>query len=401
MPPEVEMTTTGADSEVFPELEQVRSAALRALGDVRPVSVDEDSAFFGGQRTEAGRSLPPPYLVHFLLIDLLRFPALGQSEKVAWTVPIQFRDRFLVIEHRKMGLGVFAQDAAADNEFAREVVARIHKAVKAARRFFDWLASRVVAQSRVNVVNNASQLFARFEFLLRSYRAKRDEAIARADEKIVTKQQGPDGEVTSVFLPRFELENESRWLALAAVDAFFSWTEHVFVHLAILTGKATTGHQVTELAEADWPVKFKAVLDITDAITKKLFDDLLEIRRELRNFMAHGAFGKDGQAFHFHSSAGAVPVVLPHRAGSRRFMVAAATHFDDEVTLAIIEKFVAHLWAGDRSPARIYVQESGLDLILTRASDGRYASAMRSDDDMQSLVDELHYFSDQAANMDW
>jgi hypothetical protein len=37
---------------------------------------------------------------------------------------------------------------------------------------------------------------------------------------------------------------------------------------------------------------------------------------------------------------------------------------------------------------------------LTRASDGRYASAMRSDDDMQSLVDELHYFSDQAANMD-
>jgi hypothetical protein len=392
--------STNVDNEVFPELEQMRGAALRALGDVRPVSLAEESAFHG-QRTGAGQGLPPSYLVHFLLIDLLDFPSLGHFEKVAWTVPVQFRGRVLVIEHRKLGLGVFVQDAAADEELARELVARIHRAVKAARPFFDWLASRAVARSRVNVVNNASQLFARFEFLRRSYRAKRDEAIARRDEKVITEQQGPLGHVASVFLPRFELENESRWLALAAVDAFFSWTEHVFVHLAILTEKATTGHEVTELAEADWPDKFKAVLDITDATTKKLFDDLLEIRRELRNFMAHGAFGKDGQAFHFHSSAGAVPVVLPHQTGSRRFIIAAATHFDDEATLAIIEKFVEHLWAGDRSPARIYIQESGMPLILTMASDGRYAAAMCSDEDMQSLVDELSYRSDQAANMDW
>jgi hypothetical protein len=335
-------------------------------------------------------------------VDLLKFPALGHSEKVAWTVPVLFRDRVLVIEHRKLGLGVFARDAAAEDAIARELVVRVQKAVKTARPFFDWLASEAVAQSNVNVVNNASRLFARFEFLQRLYRAKRDEAYARRDEKIVTEHQDErGGKTTSIVLPRFELEDESRWLALAAVDAFFSWTEHIFIHLAILTGKATTGHQVTEIAEADWPEKFKVVLDISSATTKKLFDELLEIRRETRNFMAHGAFGKGGRAFRFHSTAGAVPVVLPHRAGSRRFRVDAATYFDDEATLAIIDQFVEHLWTGNLCPARIYIQESGLELILPMASDGTYARAMSSTDEMQSLVDGLNEAWDQAANMDW
>jgi hypothetical protein len=151
------------------------------------------------------------------------------------------------------------------------------------------------------VINNSQQLFSRFEFLLRSCRAKRDEALARTDERVVTEEKHDYGGTSTLTVwPRFELENESRWLALAAVDAFFSWTEHVFIHMAILAGKVTTGHQVTELAEADWPDKFKTVLNIAEAPTKKLFDDLVEIRREMRNFLAHGAFGKDGRAFHFH-----------------------------------------------------------------------------------------------------
>jgi hypothetical protein len=82
-------------------------------------------------------------------------------------------------------------------------------------------------------------------------------------------------------------------------------------------------------------------------------------------------------------------------------MIASATYFDDKATVAIIERFVAHLWAGARSPARAYIQESGLDLILPMASDGTYRRAMCSDNEMRNLVDELHQLADQAANMDW
>jgi hypothetical protein len=67
------------------------------------------------------------------------------------------------------------------------------------------------------------------------------------------------------------------------------------------------------LAIGDWKDKFKAAIDLRDQTAKGHYDTLLEIRRQIRNFVAHGAFGKDGQAFDFHSSAGAVPVRLPHQ----------------------------------------------------------------------------------------
>jgi hypothetical protein len=35
------------------------------------------------------------------------------------------------------------------------------------------------------------------------------------------------------------------------------------------------------------------------------------------------------------------------------------------------------------------------------ASDGSYAGAMGSEEDMQYLIDGLHYRADEAANMDW
>lgn len=388
---------------MFHDLDEVRARARRALAEVDP-HPDAYGREFDGNRTNAGRSLPEPYLVRLLLIDLLGFPHTGPEEKVAWTVPLKFRGRTLVVAHRKMGLGIFSGDLANDEGSARDLAGRIHKAVKAARPFFDWLAGRAVAKSELNVVNNSAQLLARFEFMLRTYRNKRDEALACEDQQIVTGFVDGHGTPKTVSLPtpeRLEREDEGRWLVLAVVDAFFSWTEHIFVHLGILMGKAQTGHEVTALAEANWPDKFKSVMDLSDPTTKLLFDDLLEIRTEMRNFMAHGAFGKGGRAFEFHSAAGAVPVLLPKEAGSRRFEIADATYFDDAATVATIEKFADHLWSGGRSPARLYIQESGLPLILTMAINGEYAGAMQSEEDMERLVAGLHQMFDQAANMDW
>lgn len=386
------MSNEKEDAGAFPDEEQVRAAALRALGEVRPVNDPERYEWAGG-RTNAGRNLPEPYLVYFLLVDFLKFPSTGIGEKVAWTVPLAFRDTIAVVSHRKFGIGVFG----TDEETAREVTNRIQKAVKEARPFFDWLALQAVTRSSLNVVNNANSLFDRFEYLLKLYREKCKEAEDRKDEKVVTEV----GNMTSVTFPAYQLGREARWLALSVVEAFFSWTEHVLIHLAIITGQVRTGLEVSELAAADWETKFKTALDVNDRSTKSLFDQLVEIRRELRNFVAHGAFGKKGQAFHFHSSAGAVPVVLPHRAGSRRFSIAGADHFDHEAALSTFEQFIKHLWSGTRTPARLYIQESHLPLILTMASDGRYSEAMQSENAMNNLIDRLNYESDTAANMDW
>lgn len=387
--------------ELPPELEPTREAARRALGKLLPAqeSTSADSKFlFNAQRTEAGRKLPPYYLVYFLLVDLLGFRNLGRFEKLAWSIPVDFDGKAFLIEHRKFGVGVFAHDPVAENDQAREIVNLIHKGVREAEPFFEWLANRAAQESKLNVENNSHSLFTRYEFFRSSYQKTDIEATARADERVRT-ERGKNA--YTIHFPGLELRQHARWLALAAIDAFFSWTEHVFIHVAILSGTVTTGLEVAKLAESEWQEKFKKALSLSDPDVKKLYDQLVDIRRQLRNFIAHGAFGKQGEAFHFHSSAGAVPLLLPHKAGKSRFALSDSFVFEEAAALKVIDDFIAILWSGSREGAGLYINETGLPLILTMAADGSYARAMSSIEEMKELVDHLSARFDQATNMDW
>lgn len=94
-------------SNLPPELEPIRQAALRALGPVKSADSNTQASgsfLFTAQRTEASRELPPYYLIYFLLIDLLGFENLGRFEKIAWSIPIDFGGRAFLIEYRKLGV---------------------------------------------------------------------------------------------------------------------------------------------------------------------------------------------------------------------------------------------------------------------------------------------------------
>ncbi len=293
-----------------------------------------------------------------------------------------------------MGLGIFAEKVEEKEDAIREIVIRIQKAVKRAEPFYEWLADQALARSAVNVTNNSSELFDRYQFLVNLFKEKTADAIVRAREFVDL----PGGGKRYVG---GQLRREARWLALAAIDAFYSWTEHVFIHVAILLMRITTAAEITALAEAEWSKKYKAVFDLGDKAAKQYFDRLTEIRYELRNFTAHGAFGKQGEAYSFHSSAGAAPVFLPHKAGSRKYRMGAAIAFREEDALALIEEFITYLWSGGREPARMYLHDSELPVILTYAADGTYAAAMNSINSMNEFMEYEQARWDRAADMDF
>lgn len=398
-------SSTALKSPLPTELEAVREKALRAIRPLKPLdsSTEHDpKTLFLARRTNAGRELPPYYLVYFLLVDLLGFPYAGKWEKTAWSVAVDWRGRGFLIEHRKMGLGVFAQDVEHDESAAREIVIRIQKAVRAAQPFFEWLAGEAVSRSAVNVVNNASSLLGRYVFLRDSYHSKCDEYAKRKTERVVTEGTTTEGGTWAhTSYPAFHLVAESNWLAISAVEAFFAWTEHIFIHVAVMMGRKSTATEITEMAEADWSVKFQSALDPTDSGAKTHYDRLVSLRKELRNYVAHGAFGKQGEAFFFHSGAGAVPVLLPHKAGSRKFKIAHGLSFDAPAAFSAMEDFIAYLWSDERAPAEIYIQQSELPLILTYVHDGTYSRAMNSAEDMEEFVRHLTGEFDRAADMDW
>jgi hypothetical protein len=373
----------------------VEAAARKAISPLTPLNIDDID--FSGSRTNAGRCLPPYYLVYFLLVDLLGFTNLGRGEKVAWSVPVEFEGCKLIIEHRKFGLGIFAANLPADEVAAAEVAKHIHAGVKAAEPYFNFLADSAAKGSRLNVKNNSRELYERFKFFADSYEIKRMEAEARNHEQV--RIEYTNG--YSVSFPSSGFRREARWYAVTAIEAFFSWTEHLFIHLAIIQGRITTGAAVAKIADAPWGDKFKSALDLSNADTKDFYDKLVALRRQIRNFVAHGAFGKDGQAFSFHSGAGAVPLLLPHRQNKDGFRFGDGVEFVTYDAIVLIRDFIEHLWGGNLAPAKIYIQESGLPLILSQSADGTYTRAMASKEGMTEFTDYQQRMFDEAADMDW
>lgn len=381
------------------DIEKIKDRASKALFPLQPAgpSTTWDEKFWlTASRTNAGRNLPPYYLVYFLLVDLMKFPRTGMEEKVAWSVPVEFNGRGYSIEHRKFGLGIFATDHPRAESDAEEIAKRIRKALRVSEPFFDWYASEAAKQSHLNIINRSQDLFERYEYFLGLYEAKRLEAGARKDDVVKT----PMGSGTSYHFPAGPLRREAKWLALSAIESFFSWTEHVLTLIPILFGSVQTGDEVAALANAEWEQKFKASLDITDKTTKQFYDELALIRRQLRNVVAHGAFGKQGEAMQFHSAAGAVPMLLPHK-HKGTFKFGKGIDFVDHQAIERLAAFVTHLWSGTRAPAFVYIQKWELPLILTFAQNGDYQKAMSSVADMEAFASHLGAVMDNYANMDF
>lgn len=361
-----------------------------------------DLESYGSRRTDAGQGLPGYYLCYFLLVDLLGFKCYGHGEKVAWSIPVEIEGQPFLIEHRKLGLGVFALGGSDSENAAMEVVRLVRKGVQTAQPYFEWRAQQAVNKSNINVINRCLDLYQRFEFTLGQYDSKMEEVEASRGKVIETEHQ--DG--FSLSFPEYRLQREAEWLATSAVESFFSWTEHVFVHLTILNGGCKTGEDVKDLAKAEWKDKFKAALGLDDPELKRYYDKLTTIRYQIRNFVAHGAFGKAGEAFKFHSNVGAVPVQLPHRQGeySYRFSTSLPSANDgaqsDRHALVCIQEFVDYIRSGDRVPAWMFLDE-GFDVVLTFAQDGTYQRAMKSVDDMGSFIDHWSGLAERYANMDW
>ncbi|CAH1602835.1 hypothetical protein THF1C08_890003 [Vibrio jasicida] len=168
---------------VMPEDKEILvQRALRALGNVKPATentVAPKDFLFKAGRTNAGRQLPAYYLVYFLLHDLLGFKDLGRFEKVSWSIPIDYNGKAFVIEHRKFGLGVFAYDPENDEADAVEITKAIQRAVKVAKPYYEWVATEAVSRSHLNVSNNCTELFGRYEYLLSLYKKEQQESIER------------------------------------------------------------------------------------------------------------------------------------------------------------------------------------------------------------------------------
>jgi len=288
------------------------------------------------------------------------------------------------------------QNSAQENE----IVTKIDSAVRQSGSFFEAVAQNAVSESKLNLLNRCGDLFSRFEFLRRMY----NERIKTAEEKKndVTKDEVTTGSVsyTTYHYPAQVLRREASHFAISAIEAFYSWLEHLFVHLAVIAHRQWSGEKIGQLIVAEWQEKYKTAIGLNGRTKNIFFNELLLIRRQLRNFVAHGAFGKNGETFHFHSAVGAVPVYRPNHK-EKGYRLTGEMNFEDGRVFQIFDRFVDFLWNSEFEPGMIYLHESSLPTVLPYAKDGTYTHAMKTKEQMHRLLERLNYFWDQSENMDW
>jgi hypothetical protein len=162
------------------EFEVVRSAARRAINPIKPADASTQTPnadfLFDAQRSDAGRSFAPLLSCLFSSCGasgLQKPRAIWESE---WSIPIDLDGVAYIIEHRKMGVGVFVQNKEKDEAQARRIVSLIEKGVKAAAPFFKWMAETAIQDSKLNVRNVSDRLFARYLYFRDSFKAASTDA---------------------------------------------------------------------------------------------------------------------------------------------------------------------------------------------------------------------------------
>lgn len=361
-----------------------------------------------GVKSESSYLLPTYYLLYFLLHDLLEFRNFGRFEKISWTFVLDYKDRIFIIQHTKFGMRIYLQDPNNDESFARQLAIKLKKTVKGIKEYFNFRAEEAVKSSKLNVENLNEDLYDRYQYLRSLFEKEFKAYECWKDKTRYVEMPTYTDKKTGITVIRTKIINHSQkhlrrlnWLSISCVEAFFSWTEHLFVHLAIIAEGLCNGEKVASLIGADWKDKFNSAISDESTEIKQLYDDLLIVRRQLRNFISHGAFGKDGNAFYFHSQVGAVPVIINNDNQGNKFSLHGSLSFDEREVMNHLDHFIKYLRTGKTGIAMLYTQDTALPSILTLASNGEYANAIKNPDSMIKFRERILHDFDTSMNMDW
>ena len=379
-------------------LETTRNIVQRAMSGVSKPS--KSAGITGRYTVFKGVPHSEYYLIFLMLVDLLEYEYFGPYEKIAYGIPIEFDGLSYSINYQKFGMRIECSEGGDGANFYKI----IRKGIKAAKPYFLWRAEQASTSSNLNLESKCPILWSKYQYLKEQSKQLLDKFEKDKDKPKVEKGYNDDGSLrySSVSFPAYQFLEQGRWIHEAAVDAFFAWCEHALVHIAILMGHLKTGKEIASLLKGEFAPKCKLVLDLSSPDDKTAYDDILLLRNELRNFVAHGSFGKDGAAFTFHTATGAIPLkILDNKSRSDfSFSFGGAASRDWEMDYLRIDNFLKQLWENGKSPAKQYL-ETGFPCILTYAAKGTYKKAMASEAKMQNFLEHLGRCIDNAANMDF
>ncbi len=315
-------------------------------------------------------------------------------EKTAWAIRLQFKGKPIRLEHGKFGMRM-ATVKPPGKRILNEFVRLLYKALPLTDKALQPHVEEQVRAGNVTVRNRHHLFRHRYEFL----REEANGAFAQPSPDLGDLIRGALTERrAAISADPFKAEREGFFLGGAAIDAYFSWLEHILLLILPFAKRDLVDPDLVEFIRANWRDKLKAIWNVsTSRERKKLYDSLLEIKERLRNPITHGGFDSSQSSLGVHMPyVGAIPANLS-RFTEGMFPLQEASFAD---ACQLFDRVDNELWEGDTSYGMTFA-DSGLDVAFDEGSRKEYLSAMTSHEDFCAWLDALSRHVDNLVNMDW
>lgn len=353
-------------------------------------------AWTGGHKFSlAFGAFPVPGMVAWFLSEYVGAPDTGRAEKLAWQLRFTFRGHRCALSLQKFGLRLYV-DGDLDEESASQLVEELIRKLRSAmqvveRSVFAPFARAQLDAGNLTIRNQAHHLRGMYEhFRALAEQVREPQATGRSLEDVMNAWSAERAE-----------EQDRFFNAVAMVNAYFSWLEHILVLCRPLTPPRPAPDTLRDFIGKRWRDKFRDVFDVSQpGRAKSVHDALHDVAEEHKNTYSHGGFDKRDGAFLIHSELGAMPARLSDDVLGQVVGMPLGQTPTVAAILAVLDDADDWLRTGPTQYGVMYA-ELGLDLPLQQEHLDRAFAAMTSVDDFRAWLDAFGQHVDDLSNMDW
>jgi hypothetical protein len=379
-------------------------AARKRLAPVLDKLEPSEAASYQARVPVERERMPVPWLPYIALVQVIGCRDLGPADKTMWQVPFRYDGIEVMLTHEKFGVRLYlgvAEDGGGSQRLAAEIVGKLNAIVKTIEKeALQDLAEQKLDNGEVTLRNQHHRLRRAYEH----FRTEAEQILA-ASEADDTRELGTVEE--GDFLLRgisktFQRLEVGGFNAIAAINAYFSWLEHVLTLALAFGGADPAGGTLRDHIGNRWGDKFRRVFNTQDTDANRILGRLHEVAEDYRNTFGHGGFDKLGATVGVQiEGIGPIPARLTDVRRSPHFELYPFAPLSFEQVTAVLDEVDRFLHEHPATKYAVAFIETGFDVPFDPDSRREYADAMKSEDRFTRFLDERGEEIDRIANMEF
>jgi hypothetical protein len=347
--------------------------------------------------------IPVPWLQYMALVQVIGCRDLGPTEKTMWQVPFRYNGTNAMLTYEKFGVRLYLDlgEGGGSGQLAAEIVGKLNAIVKTVERdSLRDLAEQKFDDGEVTLRNQHYRLRRAYDH----FRAEAERLLA-ASEAEDTRELGTieEGDLLSRGISKkFQRLEVGGFNAIAAINAYFSWLEHVLTLALAFDGTDPAGGTLREHIGNRWGDKFRRVFGTEDSNANRVLGRLHEVAEDFRNTFGHGGFDKLGATVGVQlEGIGAIPARLTDVRRSPHFELYPFAPLSFAEVTAVLDEVDGFLHQHASTKHAMTFIESGLDVPFDPDSRHEYADAMESEDRFARWLAERGEEIERIENMEF